>query len=172
MVELTAIKKLAHYLPIAVADGSNLDARTQVAFANTLGGYSMDVSTCTSEHSLEHALSAYHQELPHGAGLIMLSLAYFATFIEKHACDDRFIDMAWAMGVIDANKPEDFLTALKAMQEACGVADLKMSDYGITPDEFPKMAKNARDSMGPLFLFDPAELSDEDIIHIYQASYR
>ena len=172
MVELTAIKKLAHYLPIAVADGSNLDARTQVAFANTLGGYSMDVSTCTSEHSLEHALSAYHQELPHGAGLIMLSLAYFATFIEKHACDDRFIDMARAMGVVDANKPEDFLTALKAMQEACGVADLKMSDYGITPDEFPKMAKNARDSMGPLFLFDPAELSDEDIIHIYQASYR
>ncbi|MBR1859218.1 MAG: iron-containing alcohol dehydrogenase, partial [Selenomonadaceae bacterium] len=70
MVELEAIRLLAKYLPVAVNDGSNLEARTKVAFANTLGGYSMDLGTCTSEHSMEHALSAYHQELPHGAGLI------------------------------------------------------------------------------------------------------
>ena len=26
---------------------------------------------CTSEHAMEHAMSAYHQTLPHGAGLTM-----------------------------------------------------------------------------------------------------
>ncbi len=91
MIELTAIEKLAKYLPIAVNDGKNLEARTQVAFANTLGGFSMDVCACTAEHSLEHALSAYHPELPHGAGLIMISVAYFSHFVEKHACDEKFI---------------------------------------------------------------------------------
>ena len=172
MVELEAIRLLAKYLPIAVNDGSNLEARTKVAFANTLGGYSMDLGTCTSEHSMEHALSAYHQELPHGAGLIMISVAYFSHFVEKHACDDRFIDMARAMGKADANKASDFIDALKELQKACGVDDLKMSDYGITPDEFPKMVQNTRDAMGFLLQFDPVQLSDEDMIAIYQKSYK
>ena len=172
MVELEAIRLLAKYLPIAVNDGSNLEARTKVAFANTLGGYSMDLGTCTSEHSMEHALSAYHQELPHGAGLIMISVAYFSHFVEKHACDDRFIDMARAMGNANANKASDFIDALKEMQKACGVDDLKMSDYGITPDEFPKMVQNTRDAMGFLLQFDPVQLSDEDMIAIYQKSYK
>ena len=172
MIELTAIEKLAKYLPIAVNDGKNLEARTQVAFANTLGGMSMDVCVCTAEHSLEHALSAYHQELPHGAGLIMISVAYFSHFVEKHACDEKFIDMARAMGKVNADKPEDFIDALKEMQAACGVDNLKMSDYGITPDEFPKMVQNTRDAMGFLLQFDPVALSDEDMLNIYKKSYR
>ena len=172
MIELTAIAKLAKYLPIAVNDGKNLEARTQVAFANTLGGFSMDVCVCTSEHSLEHALSAYHQELPHGAGLIMISVAYFSHFVEKHACDEKFIDMARAMGKVNADKPEDFIDALKEMQAACGVDNLKMSDYGIKPEEFPKMVQNTRDAMGFLLQFDPVALSDEDMLNIYKKSYR
>lgn len=172
MIELTAISKLAKYLPIAVNDGQNLEARTQVAFANTLGGFSMDVCVCTAEHSLEHALSAYHPELPHGAGLIMLSVAYFSHFVENHACDDKFIEMARAMGKVNADKPEDFIAALKEMQAACGVDNLKMSDYGITPDEFPKMVQNTRDAMGFLLQFDPTPLTDDDMLKIYQQSYR
>lgn len=172
MIELTAISKLAKYLPVAVNDGQNLEARTQVAFANTLGGFSMDVCVCTAEHSLEHALSAYHPELPHGAGLIMISVAYFSHFVEAHACDEKFIDMARAMGKTDATKAEDFITALKEMQTACGVDNLKMSDYGINPDEFPKMVQNTRDAMGFLLQFDPVPLSDEDMLKIYQQSYR
>ena len=172
MIELTAIEKLAKYLPVAVNDGKNLEARTQVAFANTLGGFSMDVCVCTAEHSLEHALSAYHPELPHGAGLIMISLAYFGHFVEKHACDEKFIAMARAMGKTTADKPEDFIDALKEMQAACGVDNLKMSDYGITSDEFPKMVQNTRDAMGFLLQFDPAPLSDDDMLNIYKKSYR
>ena len=52
------------------------------------------------------------------------------------------------------------------------VGELKMSDYGITPDEFMKMAKNARATMGGLFNNDPAETDDEDIAGIYERSYR
>lgn len=76
------------------------------------------------------------------------------------------------MGKVNADKPEDFIDALKEMQAACGVNDLKMSDYGITPDEFPKMVKNSREAMGFLLQFDPIPLSDEDMLNIYQKSYR
>ena len=172
MVELEAIRLLGKWLPVAVADGANLEARTKVAFANTLGGYSMDVSTCTSEHAIEHALSGEHQDLPHGAGLVMISLAYYKTFIDRGDCPEKFVEMARALGKDDATKPADFLDALAALQKACGVDALAMSDYGIRPEEFPGMVKLARSAVGMLFSCDPSELSDDDVLAILRASYR
>lgn len=172
MVELEAIRLLGKWLPVAVADGANLEARTKVAFANTLGGYSMDVSTCTSEHAIEHALSGEHQDLPHGAGLVMISLAYYKTFIDRGDCPEKFVEMARALGKADATKPADFLDALAALQKACGVDALAMSDYGIRPEEFPGMVKLARSAVGMLFSCDPSELSDDDVLAILRASYR
>ena len=172
MVELEAIRLLGKWLPVAVADGKNLEARTKVAFANTLGGYSMDVSTCTSEHAIEHALSGEHQDLPHGAGLVMISLAYYKTFIDRGDCPEKFVEMARALGKADATKPADFLDALAALQKACGVDALAMSDHGIRPEEFPGMVKLARSAVGMLFSCDPSELSDDDVLAILRASYR
>lgn len=172
MYALEAIRNLAEYLPRAIQNGNDLEARTHVAFGNTLSGGVMCLTLITSEHALEHALSAYHPELPHGAGLIMVSKAYYKYFIEHHACDDRFVRMAQAMGMPEASKPEDFLTALTRLQEACGVADLKMSDYGITPAEFETLMRNTRDVMGIMFTSDRVQMSDEDIVTIYRESYK
>ena len=172
MVEIAAIGNIAQYLPIAVKDGDNLDAREKVAFANTMSGYSMELGSCTSEHSLEHALSGNHPDLPHGAGLIMISLAYFKHFIDKHVCDEKFMEMAIALGAKQIKGPYDFLQALERLMRECGVADLKMSDYGISPSEFPRLVKEARETMGGLFEFDPEPLTDEEVEAIYLASYR
>lgn len=172
LFELKAIANIAGYLPRAVADGSDLEARTQVAFANTLSGYSMEVSTCVSQHAMEHAMSGCHEALPHGAGLIMLSLAYFTVWIEKKACDERFVAMAKALGKKDAACPGDFIDALKKLELDCGVAELKMSSYGITPAEFPDLCANAKSSMAGLFKCDRFKMSDEEVISIYAKSYR
>lgn len=172
MYALTAIENTAKYLARAVKDGGDMKAREHMAFANTLSGIVMTISVTTAEHSIEHAMSAYHQELPHGAGLIMISKAFYEFFIEKHACDERFIAMAKAMGIKEADKPEDFITALTNLQKACGVAELKMSDYGITPDEFDKIAANARETMGGLFTANPYEMAHQDVIEVLRKSYR
>nr|WP_314466356.1 iron-containing alcohol dehydrogenase [uncultured Clostridium sp.] len=172
MYALAAIENAAKFLPNAVADGNDMEAREKLAFANTLSGAVMTISGCTSEHSLEHAMSAYHQELPHGAGLIMISKAYFTHFIDKHVCDERFVRMAQVMGMENAREPMDFITMLTKLQKDCGVADLKMSDYGITPNEFGMMAQNAIETMGRLFQNDPTPLNQEDCIAIYNKSYQ
>ena len=172
MYALTAIEHVGRYLARAVKDGNDMEARKGMAFANTLSGVVMTISVTTAEHSLEHAMSAYHPALPHGAGLIMISKAFHGFFIEKHACDSRFIRMAQALGMQDAKKPEDFLTALTKLQQDCGVADLRMSDYGITPDKFDKMAANARETMGGLFAANPCEMTHEDCVAVFRKSYR
>mgnify|MGYP002644549600 CR=1 FL=1 len=76
------------------------------------------------------------------------------------------------MGMDDADKPEDFITMLVKLQENCGVSDLKMSDYGITSEEFPKMAQNARETLGINFENDMYKLSDADCVAIYQEFYK
>ena len=108
MLALTAVEHVTAALPSAVEHGDDLEARTRVAFGNTLSGIVMHVSGTTSQHSLEHAMSAFHQDLPHGAGLIMISRAYFSHFIGKHVCDDRFVRLAQAMGMTGTSAPEDF----------------------------------------------------------------
>lgn len=47
-----------------------------------------------------------------------------------------------------------------------------MSDYGIAPDEFPKMAENAMTAMKGLFANDRMALTREDCVAIYQKAYR
>lgn len=172
MYALTAIENVGAYLVRAVQNGTDREARERMAFANTLSGVVMTICSTTAEHSLEHAMSAYHPRLPHGAGLIMISQAFYAFFIEKHVCDDRFIRMAQALGMKDASKPEDFITMLIKLQEDCGVADLKMSDYGIMPAEFDTLAKNARETMGGLFAANPCEMTHADCVEIFKKSYR
>mgnify|MGYP001355721025 FL=1 len=172
---LKSIELISKYLPECVKNGNNLEARTQLALANTLSGFVESISSCTSEHSLEHALSAHHPELPHGAGLIMLSEAYYTFFASK--VPERFVDMAKAMGVDVDSLPEDerpfsFVKALIELQEACGVRDLKMSDYGIKKEEIPVLAENARTTMGGLFELDRYKLSLEETIEILNNAYK
>ncbi len=171
-IALSAIENIAQYLPRAVKDGDDLEARERVAYGSTMAGISMQLTSTTAQHSMEHAMSAYHHNLPHGAGLIMISKAFAEFFIERHACDGQFVKMARAMGIKNADKPKDFITALVKLQEACGVADLKMSDYGITTDEFMTLAVNARETMGGLFLANPCPMSDEECAGIFEKSYR
>lgn len=171
-IALSAIENIAKYLPRAVADGNDLEAREHVAYGSTLAGMTMQLTSTTAQHSMEHAMSAYHHDLPHGAGLIMISKTFAEYFIERHACDEQFVKMAKAMGMENADKPEDFITALVKLQEACGVADLKMSDYGIQPDEFMTLAVNARETMGGLFLANPCEMNDTDCAGVFEKAYR
>ena len=172
MYAITAIENIGKYLLRAVKNGKDMEAREGIAFANSLSGTVMCVGACTSEHALEHALSAYHDKLPHGAGLIMISCAYYKHLVDIHAADDRFIRMAQALGNKSAKEPIDFVRTLKKLQDDCGVGELKMSEYGITPDEFPKMVENAKDTAKFLFATDRKPLSNDDCVKIYQDSFK
>ncbi|VBB07019.1 alcohol dehydrogenase iron-type [Lucifera butyrica] len=169
---LEAVTLITKYLPVAVADGSNLEARTALAWANTEAGMVESLSSCISHHSLEHALSAYHPGLPHGAGLVLLSIAYFSFMAGKSPA--RFANLAKAMGknVIDLpqeQQPFAFIAALKKLIAAIGLQDLKLSDYGVKKEEAPLLARNAMSAMGGLFAVDPYKLSPEEVTGIFEA---
>ena len=166
MYSLKAIELIGKFLARAVNDGSDAEARANVALANTLAGFVESMSSCTSEHAIEHAMSGFHPSLPHGAGLIMISLEYYKLFAET--CSEKFVQMAHALGRADG----DFIAALADLQAACHVDQLKMSDFGMTNDNFDRYAAHAFSDMGGLFRVDARELTHEDVIGILSRSYR
>ena len=96
LMALEAIRLIGKSLPRAVRDGADLEARGDVALANTLSGMVETLSGCISEHSIAHAMSAYHPKLPHGAALIAISKAYYQKLIRLGACRERMAAMARA----------------------------------------------------------------------------
>ncbi len=169
---LKSISLIGESITTAVNDGSNEIARANMALANTLAGIVETTSGCISQHSIEHALSAHHPKLPHGAGLIMLSKAYFTFLAQSGSCNQRLIEAAKALGKSDASSPMDFVLQLTNLQKECGVDQLRMSSYGITEIEFESIANNAIDTMGNLFRFDPCKITEKDIVEIVRQSYR
>ena len=166
---LEAIRLLYKYLPVAVADGKNQWARIKVAWASTLAGMVESTSCCTGEHALEHAMSAFYPKLPHGAGLIAISNAYFKTF--KNDTMKRYMKMAEKMTQQKSARPSDFLDALALMQRECGVSDIRLSEWGISPADFERMADNAIATGQGMLDLDPRFLTRQELIEIYAASY-
>lgn len=167
---LKAIELIGKYLPVAVKDGSNEEARAAVAMASTLSGMVEAISSTTSEHAIEHAISAFHPNVVHGAGLIMISVAYHKHFAPQVA--DRYIEMAKALGVKDAADPMDFVKALEKLIADCDVADLKLSENGVEKSEFEALAENALATGGAMFKADRIAVAKEDIVKILEESYK
>ena len=172
MMAMKTVELVAKYLPRAVADGSDVEARSNLALANTLAGYYM---MCTSEHTLEHAMGSFHSNLVHGAGLIMISHAYYDFFAEQKSCEDQMIRMAKAMGVENATSGKDFVAALDKLLTDVNCADLKMSEVGITEEELPKIVAKYHEVIGGNIFANPTEdgtISDEDLLAMLKQSYK
>jgi alcohol dehydrogenase len=169
---IDAITNIGKYLARAVKDGGDMEAREHVALANTEAGITQSISGCISEHAMEHALSAYSPALPHGAGLIAVSVAFYEALIRKGAVPEKFVNMAKALGNSNAGAPGDFITELKRLQKDCGVDDLRLSEFGLKRDDIPGFVKNSYDNMGQLFDCDPEELTPDDTKRIFEESFK
>ncbi len=167
-----AISLIWQYLPRAVKDGSDIEAREKMALANLYAGYVQCLTNSTSAHAMEQALSARHPHLAHGAGLIMICEAYYSHFARKGVCNDALIRMAKAIGNPKAKTPLAFVTQLKKLMEACDVADLKMSDYGIEKRNLRSYVKVGRASLPHMFRADPVDLTNDECTNILRRSFK
>lgn len=172
MYALEGMRRLAKTLPRVVADGSDVEGREIMAWGAYLGGIVIEVTGLASEHSIEHALSAYHPNLPHGAGLLLISRAWFGKLVKAHdeKLDERLANMAQAISG-KTSLAADLVPAIQCLIDRTGCDHLRLADYGIKPEEFKTLAKNARTAMGALFDLDPITLTEDDVIDILKESY-
>ncbi len=166
---LKAIEYVAKYLPRAVKDGGDKEARAYVALANTFSGFYMML---TSMHRMEHAMGSFHDSLIHGTGLILIAHEYYDFLAERKAAEEKMIRMAKAMGVENPTSGKDFVSAMDKLIEAVGCGGLKMSDEGISEAELELYPKKMTDIIGGNMLTDPIKLTTEDYMSIFRKAYR
>ena len=117
-------------------------------------------------------MGSNHPDLVHGAGLIMISHAYFDFFAERKAAEEPMKKMARAMGVENPTSGKDFIKALDDLIASVECSGMKMSDYGITPEELKTFPAKVHEVLGGDITADPLPLSDKDYLSIYEASYK
>jgi alcohol dehydrogenase len=174
MYALDAIGLITKYLPLAVKDGANLEARSALAWASTQAGFVESLSTLISHHSLEHAISGHHPDIPHGAGLTATSVAYFTLLAERNV--SRLSDIARKMGqnvdrLSEAKKSFSFVIALKKLIKNIGLEKADLASFGVKKEESAVIAQNALDTGGGLFSCTPVQLSQEDVVKIFERCF-
>lgn len=169
MLSLEATQLVGEYLPAAVKNGADLEARTQLAWACTAAGICQSISSVTVLHVFEHSLSAANPDLPHGLGLIILSKAFFGMLEER--APEIFIPLAQALrggAPLEGEKP--FTASLSELIDACGLGDESLRKHGFTEDDVEALTQNVYDTVGRHFDVTPAPLSREDVVEVFTQS--
>jgi alcohol dehydrogenase len=169
------IENVGRYLKRAVMDGKDMAAREGMAFANLMGGFTLSTCGTSGEHAISQAVGGYAHDLPHGASLILISEAYFTFFAKRGV--QSLVDIGRMLGEdVDAlplvERPMSAVYALGRFRRECGVDKIKLSDWGIKPEQFPEIAAVAKRTSIGLFKRDPIMLEETDIVQILKDSYK
>ena len=172
LLSLEAVTLVGKWLPVAVKEPANIEARTMLSWASCEAGICESLAGCISHHSMEHAVSAFYPEVAHGAGLSMLSLAYFG-FLAERCEPERFVNLAKALGedvakLSPREQPMAFITALEKLLRAAALEKERLSVYGVKTADIPAMAENALDTNAGGFEVTPYRMSTQDICFIYE----
>jgi alcohol dehydrogenase len=163
-----AIKILWKYLPIAVKDGKNMEARSQMAFASMAAGYAFQDSMTQLEHAIGHTLgSLFH--IPHGnaCGVCLGEMVEF----DADAVPDQIRIIAGAMGMKTTGDAVKLGKEIKvAIQKfADSVGQRKLSQMNIPEKDLDKIAEAS--AANGLSMMSPKKVTKEDILKMLKEEY-
>lgn len=165
------IKLVAKYLPEAIKDPENLEARYYLLYASLLGGICFDNGLLHYTHALEHPLSAIKHDLSHGLGLAMLLPAVVKNIYpaKAHVLADILAPIVDLKGAPDeAKKAEE---GVYNWLKSVGVSE-KLTDLGFKNEDVEKLTTLAFEtpSLGGLLAIAPTEATKEAVREIYTNS--
>ena len=166
-----AVQTIAKWLPVVSDDGNNLEARTYMAYAaDILGGYTQAIVNTTSHHIIAQTIGGLFPKVTHGLSLLFIAEAYYKKVM---ALRPELLDrLGEFMGIEpdEKNPGIGFVKGLVNLMEETGMRNLAMSEYGITPDDFEKIADITVDNTG--IEWEKYTLTKADIVEILKESYR
>ena len=165
---LHAIRLIFKYLPMAVNEPENIDARGHMLIASTLAGMCFGNTMTGAVYATAHALGA-HYGIPHGlANGIMLPVVMEFN-VEEAA--DRYMMVADAMGInVDGMEPIEAARAavngVKDLKEAIGLTE-KLKDLGVPDDRDKLMPTVELAGADSQISYNPRFAEEEDILNLY-----
>jgi alcohol dehydrogenase class IV len=166
-----AISLISENLEPAYKD-HNEKAMDNMSLAAMLSGMALNVGRASLPHAMEHSLSAYKKDLPHGLGLSMI----LGEFVEKaSSCRcEKFADIAYLMGEDISN-----MTLEKAAKKAKNAIDKlkqsinlnhRLSEFGFNEEILNDLVKDTFWTMEHGINNSPCNFTKDDVLSIYKKS--
>jgi alcohol dehydrogenase class IV len=171
MMALEAIRLVAGYLPRAVEDGSDIEAREALAWADTLAGLCIAAAGVTLPHGIGMTISGHCPQVMHGESLAV-TYPEFTRFTYPSA-ERQFAEMGRIFAPALRDLPDEI-----AACESCASLDgfmreigmwLSFKGLGVSPEELVAIADNSR--VLPDYKNNPRIASRDEIYEMLLKSY-
>ncbi len=167
---LKAVELISANLRNAVANGSDMTARENMAYAQFLAGMAFNNASLGYVHAMAHQLGGFY-DLPHGVCNAVL-LPHVESF-NASVCPERLRDVAKSMGVnVQGMSAEQgaqaALAAIRTLSKDIGIPG-GLGELGAKADDIPVLAANAlKDACG---LTNPRPADQQQIEEIFRSAF-
>ena len=158
LLAVRAMERLLKFLPVAVKDGTDREARTAVAEGSLLSGMAFSQSGLGAVHGLAHPLGLA-LDLPHGYTCAVLLPHILA--LNAPVCGAELRELSTAFGLADGAA---FLQAVEALCRDLQVPP-DFRPHGLAERHFPEILANCRSNS---MQANPRDLSDAEILALLQ----
>lgn len=162
-----AVELIFEYLPRAVRDGSDLEAREHMTYACFLGGIAFNNAGLGYVHAMAHQLGGVY-DLPHGLCNAML-LPYVEELNAKHV-PGKFRHIAKAIGMDVRGRSDEecsdyVIEAIRQLSKEVGIPE-KLSELGVKDPDVELLADNAmKDACAP---GNPYQPSKDEVMELFR----
>lgn len=167
---LQSIRLLARFLPDAVRDGSNAEARVAVMQGAMLAGLAFGTGGTAAAHAIQYPVGAL-THTPHGAGVAQL-MPYVMAF-NRASCPAAMAEVARAMGVMGASGEDELsraaVTSVADLFNAIGIPKT-LAELGLPADKLDWTAEQSMASQR-LVKNNPRALDQAAMKTIIDAAY-
>jgi len=169
-IALQVIRMIVANLPRACADGTDLEARSQMLLAAHMAGIGMAGTGLGICHAIGHALGGRF-DIPHGVALAVL-LPQVLRF-NRPACAERFDEIAVALGAAPSRGGRGrrgsgaVIDVVTGLRDQVGLARA-LAGFGITAGDYDQITADALDD--EVLANTPRQPDAADIRAILQAS--
>jgi alcohol dehydrogenase len=166
---LKAIELIAKWLRPAVANGANIEARDNMAYAEYLAGMAFNNASLGYVHAMAHQLGGFYN-LPHGVcnAILLPEVSSFNLI----ACPERFADIAAAMGekagglsTIEAAGLA--ISAIRRLARDVGIPS-GLTELGVKEKDLESMAANAKKDACQAT--NPRTATLQQVVSLYKAA--
>lgn len=171
LLAIEAIRLVVANLERAAADGADLEARSNLAWASTLAGWAIDLGGTVVIHGAGHPISG-RLGATHAQSLAAIGVAFMRQ--NYLAAPERFATIARLLGCSGEGLSVERLAgqaaeALRSFQQRVG-RDITISDLGVTREMIPQLAADAFKTMSGAINNNPRPLKVADVERLYTES--
>ena len=166
MYALEGIRLIGRYLPRAIADGGDREARAGLSLAALYGGFCLGPVNTAAGHALAYPLGT-RRHVAHGASNALMFPHVLA--FNAPAVPEQTVAILAALGLAAPAETAAVFEVAYGYCRGLGI-EMRMSRLGVEEADLPGMADEAH-AIRRLLDNNPREISRDEILAIYRAAF-